>query len=171
MHHVAMQSTGVCWEPVYETQESNFQVVLAKAPHIKNVPGRKTDVCDAEWIAHLLRYGAIRGSFIPPESVREVRDLTKYRTSLRLEKASDVNRFPGDANIKLLFMGTDVTGVLARGDPPRASTRRNGHRVSGAVGSGQGEQEDLGVAKGVGGLPEAAPPADYILGPGSYRLP
>jgi len=115
--HVAMESTGVYWKPVYNILESNFEVVLANAAHIKNVPGRKTDISDAEWIADLLRHGLIRGSFIPPEPIRELRDLTRYRTSLTRQKASEVNRLQKileDANIKLASVATDVTGVSAR---------------------------------------------------------
>lgn len=85
---MAMESTGVFWKPVYNILEGSFEVILANARDIKNVPGRKTDVSDAEWIADLLRHGLIRGSFVPEKPMRELRHLTWFRTSLIRERAS-----------------------------------------------------------------------------------
>lgn len=81
--HVAMESTGEFWKPIYNLLEGNFELLVVNARHIKNVPGRKTDVKDAEWIADLLRHGLLRGSFIPPQAQRDLRDLTRQRTRLR----------------------------------------------------------------------------------------
>ena len=115
--HIAMESTGVYWKPIYNILEGQFQILLVNARHIKNVPGRKTDVKDCEWIAQLLQYGLLRGSFIPPQPQRELRDLTRTRTQLTREMASVANRIHKvleDANIKLGLVATDVLGVSGR---------------------------------------------------------
>jgi hypothetical protein len=85
--HAAMESTGVYWKPVWHVLEGEFELVLANASHIRNVPGRKTDVNDAMWIADLLAHGLIRGSFVPPVAVQELRDLTRTRKQLVREIA------------------------------------------------------------------------------------
>src|SRR5262245_33499721 len=85
--HVAMESTGVYWKPVCNILEGPFQVLLVNAQHIKQVPGRKTDVKDCEWIAQLLQHGLLKASFVPPAPIRELRDLTRQRTQLVAEKA------------------------------------------------------------------------------------
>jgi len=115
--HAAMESTGVYWKPIYNILESSFQVLLVNAQHIKHVPGRKTDVKDAEWIAELLQYGLLKASFIPPAPQRDLRDLTRYRTKLVQERAREVNRVQKvleDANIKLSSVVTDTLGVSGR---------------------------------------------------------
>lgn len=115
--HVAMESTGEYWKPVYNILEGNFQVLLVNAAHVKNVPGRKTDKADAQWLAKLLRYGLLQGSFIPPAGQRDLRDLTRYRMKLVQERSSEVNRVQGvleRANIKLAAVATDVLGVSGR---------------------------------------------------------
>ena len=115
--HVAMESTGEFWKPIYNLLEGNFEILVVNAKHIKNVPGRKTDVKDAEWIAELLRHGLLRGSFIPPQFQRDLRDLTRQRTNLVQDRATVVNRLQKVlewANLKLSSVATDVTGVSAR---------------------------------------------------------
>lgn len=115
--HVAMESTGVYWKPVYNLLDGQFEVLVVNAEHIKAIAGRKTDVADAEWIADLLRHGLLRGSFIPSALQRELRDLTRYRTKLGDERSSEVNRLQKvleDANIKLASVATDVMGVSGR---------------------------------------------------------
>ena len=115
--HVAMESTGIYWRPVFNLLEEDFTVLLVNAAHIKAVPGRKTDVKDCEWIADLLSHGLLRGSFIPPEPIRDLRDLTRYRKSLTDERVREVNRlqkFLEAANIKLSSVATDVMGVSGR---------------------------------------------------------
>jgi transposase len=112
--HVAIESTGVYWKPVFNIVEDSMTVILANARDIKNVPGRKTDVKDCEWIADLLRFGLIRASFIPPKPIRELRDLTRYRTKLIGEMTSEKNRVQKvleDANIKLSSVATDIFGA------------------------------------------------------------
>jgi transposase len=115
--HVAMESTSTYWRPIYNLLEGQFEVLVANAYHIKQVPGRKTDVKDAEWIADLLRHGLLRGSFIPPAEQRRLRDLTRYRTHLVEERARLTNRLQAaleDANVKLSSVVTDIRGVSAR---------------------------------------------------------
>ena len=115
--HVAMESTGPYWKPIYNLLESEFQLTLANAHHIKIVPGRKTDVKDAEWIADLLRHGLIKGSFVPDRSQRELRELLRYRRSLIQERAREVNRIQKvleGANIKLGDVASDVLGASGR---------------------------------------------------------
>jgi transposase len=90
--HVAMESTGVYWKPVFNILEGHCQVILVNAEHIKQVPGRKTDVKDCAWIAQLLLHGLLKASFVPPEPIRELRDVTRQRTQLIAEKASAANR-------------------------------------------------------------------------------
>ena len=115
--HIAIESTGVYWKPVFNILEDSLTVILANAREIKNVPGRKTDIKDCEWIADLLRFGLIRASFIPPKPIRELRDLTRYRTKLIQEMTSEKNRVQKvleDANIKLSCVATDIFGVSGK---------------------------------------------------------
>ena len=105
------------WKPVYNLLDDRFAILVVNAEHIKALAGRKTDVQDAEWIADLLRHGLLKGSFIPSEVLRELRDLTRYRTKLGDERKSEVNRVQKvleDANIKLASVASDVMGVSAR---------------------------------------------------------
>jgi transposase len=115
--HVAMESTGEYWKPIYAILEGHVELLLVNACHLKHVPGRKTDVKDAEWLADVLRYGLLRGSFVPPQAQRDLRDLTRQRIKLVRERASVVNRLQKvleGANIKLASVVTDVLGVSAR---------------------------------------------------------
>jgi transposase len=115
--HVAMESTGVYWKPVFHLLEGRFEVLLVNAHRIKNVPGRKTDVKDAEWIAQPLQHGLLEASFIPPPPIRELRDLTRQRAQLVRERAGVANRIHKvleDANIKLASVATDVLGASGR---------------------------------------------------------
>jgi transposase len=112
--HVAMESTGEYWKPVYNLLEDTFTVFLVNAAHVKNVPGRKTDKADARWLAKLMRFGLLQASFIPPKGQRDVRDLTRYRTKLVQERVREVNRVQGvleRANIKLASVIADIMGV------------------------------------------------------------
>lgn len=114
--HVAMESTGVYWKPVFNILEEDFEVILVNARHIKNVPGRKTDKADSKWIAKLLLSGLLRGSFIPPKHTRELRDLTRYRRKLVGYIASEKNRLQKileDANIKLSSVVSSMSGATA----------------------------------------------------------
>jgi transposase len=115
--HVALESTGVYWHPVWNLLEGQVELLLVNAQHIKQVPGRKTDVRDCEWIANLLRHGLLRASFVPERPQRELRELTRYRTSLIRERAAEINRIQKTlegANIKLGDVASDILGVSAR---------------------------------------------------------
>ena len=115
--HVAMESTGVYWKPVYYVLEEAFTCLLVNAAHIKQVPGRKTDVKDCAWIAQCLECGLLRGSFVPPAPIRELRDLTRHRKVLIQEKTRAANRLHKllqDADIKLASVATDILGVSGR---------------------------------------------------------
>jgi transposase len=115
--HVAMESTGVYWKPVWHVLEGSFSLVLAHAAHIRNIPGRKSDVNDAMWIADLLAHGLIRGSFVPPTPVQELRDLTRTRKQLVREIAQHTQRLQKtleDANIKITGVISDILGQSGR---------------------------------------------------------
>ena len=112
-----MESTGVYWQPIYHILEEHFQIFLVNAQAVKRMPGRKTDMKDAEWLATLLQHGLLQPSFIPPKEQRELRDLTRYRTSLMQERARFTNRIQKvleDVNIKLSSVATDLHGVTAQ---------------------------------------------------------
>jgi transposase len=115
--HVAMEATGVYWKPVWHILEADFELVLANAAHIKNVPGRKTDVNDATWIADLLAHGLIRSSFVPPAPIQELRDLTRTRKQLVREisqHSSRIQKILEDANLKLGSVLSNVLGKSGR---------------------------------------------------------
>ncbi|WP_156858112.1 IS110 family transposase [Oceanobacillus sp. AG] len=127
-----MESTGVYWKPIWNILEGNFQLILANAKHVKNVPGRKTDVKDAEWLAKLLRSGLIESNFVPPEDIRDLRDLTRYRTKLVHNCTQEKNRIHKilqDANIKLTSVLSDIFGA-------------SGRRILKAIISGEKMEED-----------------------------
>jgi transposase len=112
--HVAMESTGVYWKPIYNILESRFTVLLVNDRHLQQVPGRKSDIRDCQWIAQLLQHGLLKGSFVPPRLQRELRDLTRHRTQLLEEKTCTSNRIEKvleDANIKLGSVASEVLGV------------------------------------------------------------
>jgi transposase len=114
---VAMEATGVYWKPVWYLLEDEFELLLCNAAHVKQVPGRKTDVSDAQWLCQLLEHGLLRGSFVPPKPIRELRDLTRYRKSLIRERQREANRLQKqleDAGIKLACVASDVLGVSGR---------------------------------------------------------
>jgi transposase len=115
--HVAIESTGDYWKPVFNILEGTCEVILVNAQHVKAVPGRKTDVKDAAWLAELLQHGLLRASFIPPVAQRELRDLTRYRSTFIRERVTLINRVQKlleDANIKLASVASDIMGVSGR---------------------------------------------------------
>jgi transposase len=115
--HVAMESTGVYWKPVYYVLEEGFTCLLVNAAHLKHVPGRKTDVRDCAWIAQVWEHGLVRGSFVPPAPIRELRDLTRYRKSIIQERTRHANRLHKileDAGVKLASVVNDILGVSGR---------------------------------------------------------
>jgi len=131
---VAMESTGVYWKPIWNVlEEEEMELLLVNAQHIKAVPGRKTDIKDAQWIAELLQHGLLRASFVPPRPQRELREVTRYRTKLVEERARLVNRIQKvleDANVKLASVASDITGV-------------SGRAILNALLSGQDDPKDL----------------------------
>jgi transposase len=131
--HVAMEATGVYWKPAWSELEGRFQLVLANATHVKNVPGRKTDVNDATWLSDLLAHGLIRGSFVPETRLQETRGLTRTRKQLVREKAQHVQRIEKTlqlANLKLSSVITDIMG-------------QSGRRILEAVIEGQSDPDQL----------------------------
>ena len=115
--HVAMESTGVLWKPVYYTLEEDFTVLLVNAAHMRNVPGRKTDVMDCAWIAQLLQHGLLKPSFVPPKPIRDLRDLTRHRKVLTQARVAEVQRLHKllqDAGIKLSSVATNILGASGR---------------------------------------------------------
>ena len=115
--HVAMESTGVYWKPVFYVLEESMECVLVNPQHVQKVPGRKSDVQDCVWLAQLLEHGLLRGSFVPPPPQRELRDLTRYRKVLIQERTREANRLHKvleDAGIKLATVATDILGVSGR---------------------------------------------------------
>jgi transposase len=114
---VAMEATGVYWKPVWYLLEDRFELLLCNAQHVKRVPGRKTDISDAQWLAQLLEHGLLRASFVPPPPIRELRDLTRYRKTLVQERTREAQRLDKvlqDAGIKLSSVASDLLGVSAR---------------------------------------------------------
>jgi transposase len=115
--HVAMESTGVYWKPVWYVLEEAVRCLLVNPAQVKQVPGRKTDVADCVWLAQLLEHGLLRGSFVPPAPIRELRDLTRYRKVLIQERTREANRLHKvleDAGVKLASVATDILGASGR---------------------------------------------------------
>jgi len=115
--HVAMEATGVYWKPVWAILEDDFELLLCNAAHVKNVPGRKTDVGDSQWLCRLLECGLLRASFVPPKPVRELRELTRRRKTLvrdRQREAGRLHKALEDTGIKLDCVSTDILGVSGR---------------------------------------------------------
>ena len=115
--HVAMESTGVYWRPVFNLLEGSFEVILVNAQHMKAIPGHKTDIKDSEWIADLLRHGLLKASFIPPKPIRDLRDLVRARKSVVQQRSQAINRVQKvleTANIKLSSVASDVMGKSGR---------------------------------------------------------
>ncbi len=149
--HVAMESTGVFWKPIFNILESQFEVLLVNARHIKQVPGRKTDVKDCEWIADLLRHGLLKASFVPDRPQREWRDLTRHRAQLCGEHTRVANRIQKvleDANIKLASVASDVLGVSGRAmiQSLLAGSQSPQELAAMARGRLRSKQEQLGAA-------------------------
>ena len=114
---MAMEATGVYWRPVWAVLEGQFELMLVNPHHIKAIPGRKTDAKDSEWIADLLQHGLLRGSFVPPTEIQDLRDLTRYRTELvQSQNAVDnrIQKLLEQCNIKLSSVASDTLGVSGR---------------------------------------------------------
>ncbi len=117
VRHVAMEATGVDWQPVWHILEEDFELTLCNARHVKQVPGRKTDVSDAQWLAQLMEAGLLRASFVPPKPQRQLRALTRYRKTQIAERQREANRLHKaleDTNVKLDCVASDILGVSGR---------------------------------------------------------
>jgi len=153
--HVAMESAGVYWKPVYNLLEEDFSVLVVNAQHIKAVPGRKTDVKDAEWIADLLRHGLVRGSFIPDRPQRELRELVRHRRILIQQRAQVVNRIQQvleGANIKLSSVVSNVVGVSGRAMLGALATGTQDPQVLAAMARGKLRDKRLALEEALHGL-------------------
>src|SRR5207247_1076011 len=159
--HVALEATGVLWKPVWNILEGRFTLLLVNPRHLKKVPGRKTDQSDAEWIAQLLQCGLLRGSFVPPRPVRELRDLTRHRAQLTGEHTRAANRIH-----KLLFGhqhqvgGSSVrrAGQVGACHAGSVAAWRGGRGEAGGASVGPAAREDPATAAGVGRSLHRAPP-------------
>src|SRR3712207_4317990 len=153
--HMAVESTGVYWRPIFNVLEARgVVVVLANAAHVKAVPGRKTDVRDSEWLLDLLQHGLVRGSFIPPAPIRELRELTRYRTSLIEEHTREVNRIHKvleDANIKLAGVATDALGVSGRAMLEAIAAGETDPQVLAGLAKGRLRRKAAELAQGLAG--------------------
>lgn len=153
--HVAMESTGVYWKPIYNLLEEDFTVLVVNAYHIKTVPGRKTDVKDAEWIADLLRHGLLRASYIPDRPQRELRELVRYRRTLVQQRAQEVNRIQKvleGGNIKLGSVATDVMGASGRAMLEAMIQGTDDPKVLAALAKGKLRQKRLQLEQALKGL-------------------
>lgn len=162
--HVAMESTGSYWKPVFNVLEGSLTVLLANPEQVKARKGHKTDHKDSWWLAHLLRHAMIRPSFVPPRAVRELRDLTRRRKQVLHDAASERNRVQKileDANIKLGNVLTDLFGVS---DARRSVGREGVSRADCSICEGPGQAEDTGAHRRRRGSPDErpSPPPDSI---------
>jgi transposase len=162
--HLAMEATGVYWKPMWHVLgDGDFALLLANAAHVKNVPGRKTDVNDATWLADLLAHGLIRGSFVPDEQTQEMRTLLRTRKQLVRERSSDVQRLQKtleDANIKLDSVHFRHSRLVRSSDDRSADRRRNRPRRFGRL----GPPADQSHARRIGGsLARSRHPASPLL--------
>jgi len=158
---VAMESTGIYWHPVYAVLAGHFDLIVGNAKHMKNVPGRKTDVKDCEWISDLARHGLIARSFVPPRPIRDLRDLTRYRRKLSQVQAAERNRLIRlleSATIKLSGLISDVFWRLRPGDAASPDRGRADARADGAARAPPDAAQDRGHGAGAEWHAHRAPP-------------
>ena len=149
----AMEATGVYWKPVYYALEGRFELWLCNAHHVKNVPGRKTDMSDAEWLADVAAHGMVRPSFVPPPAIRELRELTRYRKTQIDVRAAEIARLEKvlqDAGIKLTSVASKVLTQFWAGDHRGPDRRAARPARSGRAGQGQAAPEDPAADRGAG---------------------
>lgn len=168
---IAMEATGVYWKPVWNIleAENKFHLLLVNAHHVKQVPGRKTDQKDSEWIADLLQHGLLKASFVPPQTIRRLRDLTRMRVKIRQMLATFANRIQKvleDANIKLGSVASDVLGVSGRHMLHALVEGQQDPRTAGSTGAGAVAGEACRVAVGLGGSYHGSPsfPTEVLAG-------
>jgi transposase len=178
--HIAMESTGVYWKPIFHQLEDSFQIVLVNAQHRKAVPGRKTDVKDAEWIADLLHHGLLKASFIPSGEQQAVRDLTRTRVRLMQERTRLINRVQKvleDANSKLASVVSDLMGMTGRAILRALLAGEGDPECLAHLAAGEPDQETGRVASCLGrqahrsSPSSAGRPAPVECNPGSLRRP
>jgi len=156
--HVAMESTGVYWKPIYNPLEGQFELLVVNARHLRTVPGRKTDVSDAEWIAELLQHGLLRASFIPPAPQRELRELTRYRTRLgqeRVRVSNQLQKVLASANIKLATVASDVLGVSGKAMVTALAAGREDPQELAQLARGQLQQKHAALVQALTGAVRA----------------
>jgi len=156
--HVAMESTGVYWKPIYNPLEGQFELLVVNARHLRTVPGRKTDVSDAEWIAEPLQHGLLRASFIPPAPQRELRELTRYRTRLgqeRVRVSNQLQKVLASANIKLATVASDVLGVSGKAMVTALAAGREDPQELAQLARGQLQQKHAALVQALTGAVRA----------------
>ena len=174
VRQVAMEATGVYWKPVWAVLEDRFELMLVNARHVKQVPGRKTDIKDAQWLCQLLEAGLLKASFVPPKPIRTLRNLTRYRKTQindRQREANRLHKILEDTGIKLGCVATDILGKSGRDmlDALVAGTTDpNGARRPRARAAAQ---EDPGAARGAGRPLRGRARADRRADPRAHRLP
>ena len=170
-----MEATGIYSMPVYHAliEHGGFeQVLVCNAGHVKNVPGRKTDLSDAEWLVHLLECGLLRGSFIPPVEIKAARDVIRYRTKLTESRTSELQRLGNvlqDAGIKIDSVASTITTMLGAGDGGGPHRRGTSPEDAGRSGQGQDAHENSGSGAGAGRPLRRPSCADVSAAPGSPR--
>ena len=148
--HAAMESTGVYWCPVYAVLEERFALLLVNARHVKNVPGRKTDVKDSEWLARLLECGLLKGSFVPPREIRNLRDLTRLRKALVRDRSRQVARVGKILELANVKLGSGVADIMGRDGPGHPGGDGPGRGGSACAGPGSARGSLVRKARGTG---------------------
>jgi transposase len=154
VQQVAMEATGVYWKPVWAILEDDFDCVPVKARHVKQVPGRMTDVWDAEWLCRLVEAGLLKASLVPPRPIRRLRNLTRYRKTQIQERSREVNRLHKaleDVGIKLDCVAADMIGKSGRDMLDALVSGTTGPAGAGRARAASDAQEDPGLARGAGG--------------------
>ena len=172
--HVAMEATGVYWQPVWHILEDDFELTLCNARHVKNVPGRKTDVSDAQWLCQLMEAGLLRGSFVPPKPQRQLRTLTRYRKTQIAERQREANRLHKaleDTGIKLDCVATDILGASGRAMLDALVAGHHRPRGPRRAGQGQAARQAPRAARGAGGPLRGPPRAGDRRDPRAPGLP
>ncbi len=169
--HVALESTGVSWRPIFQVLEGSMEVLVVNAQHLKAVPGRKTDMRDAEWIADLLQHGLLRPSFIPSAFEQELRALTRYRTSLSQDRARAINRLQKaleDTNIKLTSVATDIMGKSAQAILKALLNGQTDPHLLGFASQGPNANETRPTGASLSGFPSAPSSLSHPRAPHAY---
>jgi len=171
---VAMEATGVYWKPVWAVLEDDFELLLVNARHVRNLPGRKTDVKDAEWLCQLLEAGLLQASFVPPKPIRALRQLTRYRKAQIKERQREANRLHKaleDTGIKLDCVATNILGKSGRDMLDALCRGTTDPEILAELARGKLRKKIPASARGVGGSVRAAARAAGVLDPRAPGLP